>query len=183
MVNLPNGITVLRAFLVPVFIMAVFYGNFKVALWVFLVAALSDAVDGFIARKLNQVTTLGIILDPIADKALIDSAFILLSFKVKVVPVWLTVLVLSRDVLILFGGWLLATFGKLSKVKPTLIGKLTAFSQFATVFLTLVNLNFPICSNICLVTVFSITACLTVASAVSYSLRGIKELNNEEVSG
>ncbi len=183
MVNLPNSITIFRAFLVPVFIMAVFYGNFKISLWVFLIAALSDAVDGFMARKLGQITTLGIILDPIADKALIDSAFILLSFKVKVIPVWLTVLVLSRDVLILFGGWLLTTFGKISKVKPTLIGKLTAFSQFTAVFITLMNLNFSLCSTNCLMIVFETTAFLTIASAISYSLRGIRELNNEEVSG
>ena len=79
MVNVPNVITLIRGFLVPLFIMAVFYRNFKLALFIFLVAAVSDALDGFLARRLNQVTNLGVILDPLADKELINSGFILLS--------------------------------------------------------------------------------------------------------
>jgi phosphatidylglycerophosphate synthase len=87
MVNIPNLITLFRAFLVPVFIMAIFYRNFKLALFIFLVAAVSDALDGFLARRLNQVTTLGVILDPLADKALINSGFILLSYVDRIIPV------------------------------------------------------------------------------------------------
>ncbi|TCK06663.1 CDP-diacylglycerol--glycerol-3-phosphate 3-phosphatidyltransferase [Phorcysia thermohydrogeniphila] len=182
MVNLPNLITLFRAFLVPVFIMAVFYRNFKLALAVFLVASVSDALDGFLARRLNQVTTLGVILDPIADKALINSGFILLSYVDRIIPVWLTVLVISRDILILVGGWLLTAFGKINKIRPTLVGKLTAFSQFFTIFLTLLNLNFKVCLSSCIMTAYAITACLTVISAVSYSARGIRELNSEKIS-
>ncbi|RUM45420.1 MAG: CDP-diacylglycerol--glycerol-3-phosphate 3-phosphatidyltransferase [Desulfurobacterium sp.] len=182
MVNVPNLITLFRAFLVPVFIMAVFYRNFKLALVVFLVASVSDALDGFLARKLNQVTTLGIILDPIADKALINSAFLLLSYVDRIVPVWLTVLVISRDVLILVGGWLLTVFGKINRIRPTLVGKLTAFSQFSTIFLTLLNLNFSICLGSCITVAYVTTASLTVISAVSYSARGIRELNSEKIS-
>jgi len=182
MVNLPNLITLLRAFLVPVFIMAVFYRNFKLALFIFLIASISDALDGFLARRLNQVTTLGVILDPIADKALINSGFILLSYVDRIIPVWLTILVLSRDILILVGGWLLTVFGKMNKIKPTLVGKLTAFSQFFTVFIVLFNLNFSICFNTCIKITFVATAFLTILSAVSYSIRGIRELNGEKVS-
>ena len=182
MVTVPNLITLFRAFLVPVFIMAVFYRNFKLALIVFLVASVSDALDGFLARKLNQVTTLGVILDPIADKALINSGFILLSYVDRIIPVWLTVLVISRDILILVGGWLLTVFGKINKIKPSLVGKLTAFSQFFTIFLTLLNLNFSICLSSCIMVAYATTACLTVVSAISYSARGIRELNSEKVS-
>jgi cardiolipin synthase len=182
MVNIPNLITLFRAFLVPVFIMAIFYRNFKLALVVFLVAAISDALDGFLARKLNQVTTLGVILDPIADKALINSGFLLLSYVDRIIPVWLTVLVISRDILILVGGWLLTAFGKINRIRPTLVGKLTAFSQFFTLFLTLLNLNFAICFNSCIIVVYAITALLTITSAISYSIRGIRELNSEKVS-
>ena len=182
MVNVPNVITLIRGFLVPLFIMAVFYRNFKLALFIFLVAAVSDALDGFLARRLNQVTTLGVILDPLADKALINSGFILLSYVDRIIPVWLTVFVISRDIIILVGGWLLATFGKISRIKPTLIGKMTAFFQFFTIFITLLNLNYQICPSLCIKIVYMITASLTVLSAVSYSIRGIRELNSEKIS-
>jgi len=160
--------------------MAVFYMNFKLAFWVFLLASLSDALDGFLARKLRQITTLGVILDPIADKALIDSAFVFLSYTGKV-PVWLAVLVISRDVIIIAGGWLLVTFGKMEGVKPTKVGKVTAFSQFFTVLLVLSDLNFDICSATCIELSYAMTACLTVASAFLYSLRGVKELSSEKI--
>jgi cardiolipin synthase len=158
--------------------MASFYGNFKLAFILFLIAALSDALDGFLARKLNQVTQVGIILDPLADKALIDSAFFLLSYHDRVVPVWLTVIVLSRDVLLLFGGWLLSAFGKLDRIKPNLLGKTTAFLQFLTVFLVLFNLNFNLFSSYSLKLLYYLTAFLTVSSALSYTVRGIRELSN-----
>ncbi|WP_163328170.1 CDP-alcohol phosphatidyltransferase family protein [Desulfurobacterium thermolithotrophum] len=176
MVNIPNVITLIRGFLVPLFIMAVFYKNFKLALIIFLVASISDALDGFLARHLNQVTTLGVILDPIADKALINSGFILLSYVDRIIPVWLTILVLSRDVIILVGGWLLTTFGKINKIKPTMIGKLTAFFQFFTIFLTLLNLNYQICNSFCINVIYGVTALLTVLSAIDYGAKGIQEI-------
>ena len=179
MVSVPNLITVLRVFLVPVFIMAVFYGKFKIALFTFLVASLSDALDGFLARKLKQVTSLGVILDPLADKSLIDSGYLLFSFYEKVIPVWLTVLVISRDVLILFGGWLLSTFGKFEKIKPTYLGKITAFLQFITILAVLVSVNYGIIGRKGLYILFYLTAVFTVASAVHYTYRGIRELNGE----
>ena len=176
MVNVPNLITIVRVFLVPVFIMAVFYGRFKLALLTFLVAAVSDALDGFIARRLNQVTVVGVILDPLADKALIDSGYVLFTFFKEVVPAWLTVLVLSRDVLLLFGGWLLSVFGKLEKIKPTYLGKVTAFMQFVTVLAVLINVNWGIFTKE-LPILFQLTALFTVSSAIQYTYRGIRELN------
>ncbi|MEO2082783.1 MAG: CDP-alcohol phosphatidyltransferase family protein [Desulfurobacteriaceae bacterium] len=178
MINAPNAVTLLRVFIVPVFIMAIFYRDFKLALFVFLIAALSDALDGFLARRLSQVTAIGVILDPIADKALIDSGFALLSYIDRIIPVWLTVIVLSRDVLLLFGGWLLATFGKLDRIRPTLLGKVTAFSQFFTLFLTLLNLNCSVCSGYCLNGVFSLTGLLTILSAFDYAFRGLREISS-----
>ena len=179
MLSVPNLVTLIRVFIIPGFIMASFYSNFKLAFALFLIAALSDALDGFLARKLNQVTQVGIILDPIADKALIDSAFFLLSYYDRVIPVWLTIIVLSRDVLLLFGGWLLSAFGKLDRIKPNLLGKATAFSQFLTVFLVLFNLNFNLLSVYSLKVIFCLTALLTVSSALSYTVRGIRELSND----
>ena len=179
MVSVPNLITVFRVFLVPVFIMTVFYGRFKAAFLTFLLASLSDALDGFLARKLGQITLLGVILDPIADKSLIDSGYILFSFVEKVIPVWLSVIVVSRDLLIVFGGWLLSVFGKLDSVKPTLLGKLTAFLQFLTILVVLVKVNYGIIGLKELNFLFYLTGAFTVASAIHYTYTGIRELNGE----
>jgi cardiolipin synthase len=180
MVNVPNIITAFRAFMIPAFIIAIFYRNFELATWIFLLAAVSDAVDGFLARKLNQVTTIGVILDPIVDKLLINSAFVMLSYIDKIIPVWLTILVLSRDVLIIVGGWLLTVFGKVKRIKPSILGKLTAFFQFFTVFITLISLNFRVPAEF-LKGLYLTTAAFTVASAVGYTVKGIRELSNEEI--
>jgi cardiolipin synthase len=177
MVNIPNIITLIRIFLVPVFIMSVFYGKFKEALGIFFFAALSDALDGFLARKFNKVTMLGVILDPLADKALIDSGYFLLSYTGKYIPIWLTVIVLSRDVLILMGSWILSIFNKMDRIKPTYLGKATAFLQFFTLLATLLKLNCGFPNGSILGVLFFTTAIFTVASALQYTYRGIKELN------
>ncbi len=179
MLNIPNLITLTRVFLIPGFIMASLYHKFGLAFIIFTTAALSDALDGFLARKLKQTTKIGVIMDPLADKALIDSAFFILSYIEKVIPPWLTTIVISRDVLLLFGGWLLATFNKIEKVKPNILGKLTALSQFLTLFFTLFHLNFNKIPYSFLQYTYLTTAALTIASAISYSLRGIRELNGE----
>ena len=179
MINVPNLITVFRVFLVPVFIMAVFYGRFKLALFVFLLASVSDALDGFLARRLKQVTSIGVILDPIADKALIDSGYILFTFVEKLIPVWLTVIVISRDLLIIFGGWLLSVFGKIERIRPSFLGKLTAFLQFVTILAVLIRVNYGIIGVGVLYFLFYLTAFLTIASAIHYTYRGIRELSGE----
>ncbi|MEO2068030.1 MAG: CDP-alcohol phosphatidyltransferase family protein [Desulfurobacteriaceae bacterium] len=182
MVSVPTLVTLLRGFLVPFFIMAILYKNFKLALFIFFVAAISDALDGYLARKLNQITTLGVILDPLADKALINSGFILLSYVDRIIPVWLTIFVISRDIILLIGGWLLATFGKINRIKPTKIGKATAFSQFLTLLLTLVNTTYGFIPLEFIKILYIITAMLTILSAVSYTAIGIRELSSEEIS-
>ena len=179
MVSIPNLITVFRVFLVPVFIMAVFYGRFKIAFLTFLVASVSDALDGYLARRLKQITSIGIILDPIADKALIDSGYILFSFVEKLIPVWLSVTVISRDLLIIFGGWLLSVFGKVDRIRPSFLGKLTAFLQFITVLAVLIRVNYGIIGTKELYYLFYLTAAFTAGSAVHYTYKGIRELNGE----
>ncbi|WP_457677673.1 CDP-diacylglycerol--glycerol-3-phosphate 3-phosphatidyltransferase [Thermovibrio sp.] len=177
--SVPNLITLFRVFLIPAFIVASFYRNFNLSFLIFLLAALSDALDGFLARRLNQVSRVGIILDPLADKALLDSAFFILSYYQKVIPVWLVVLVISRDVFLLFGGWLLSTFGRLDRIRPNLLGKFTAFLQFLTVFLILFNLNFKLLPVYSLKVLYRITGLFTVLSALLYAYKGIRELSGE----
>ena len=116
-----------------------------------------------------------------ADKALINSGFILLSYVDKITPIWLTVFVISRDVILLVGGWLLATFGKVSRIKPTKLGKATAFFQFLSIFLTLLNVSYGILPSWFIKILYIVTALLTISSTVSYTVIGIRELNSEEI--
>src|SRR5260370_8619422 len=98
--TVPNQITFLRLGFLPFFLILISYEHYRWALLVLVVAGLSDGIDGLIARKFNQRSSLGAYLDPIADKLLLSSSFVLLAFKLPI-PCCLTLLVLSRDVLIL----------------------------------------------------------------------------------
>ena len=149
--TIANQITILRILIVPAFIVVVLYyvhgGNEWLrfgALGLFGLAALSDAVDGFIARKYNQISELGTVLDPLADKMLLVSGFILLSLDndpyLSSIPIWLTALILSRDVLLILGIILIHyTFGKI-KVKPRLAGKCATVLQMVIILTVLAKL-------------------------------------------
>ncbi|HUT44622.1 MAG TPA: CDP-alcohol phosphatidyltransferase family protein, partial [Desulfobacterales bacterium] len=100
--NIPNLLTLFRIILVPVTVIFLIKGDFSKALIVFVVACITDGLDGFFARILKQKTILGSYLDPLADKALIASSFITLSV-LGVIPSWLTVIIISRDFIILLG--------------------------------------------------------------------------------
>src|SRR5256884_3672227 len=101
--TVPNQITFLRLGFLPVFLMLIAYDRYRWALLVLVVSGLSDGFDGVLARRLNQRSALGAYLDPIADKLLLSSSFVLLAFKRKLAW-WLTIIVLGRDVLILIVG-------------------------------------------------------------------------------
>lgn len=105
--NLPNAITLLRLALVPVFILLLKEQDFPAALAVFLIAGISDGLDGFIAKRYNLITRLGGILDPVADKVLLVSAYVMLSLLDQI-PFWLVLSVVFRDLLIV-GGYLAYT--------------------------------------------------------------------------
>ena len=130
--TVPNLITSLRIILTPIFIIYVLDEKYLLALIVFIIAGLSDAVDGFIARVFDQKSLLGAILDPIADKILLVTAFVVLSVK-DLVPDWLTVIVISRDVLILLAVLILFLNKDTFAIKPAFISKTTTFLQLVTV--------------------------------------------------
>src|SRR3979409_886723 len=98
--TVPNQITLLRLGFLPFFLILIAYDHYRWALLLLVIAGLSDGIDGLLARKLNQRSSLGAYLDPIADKLLLSSSFVILAFKSKIAW-WLTIIVLSRDVLIL----------------------------------------------------------------------------------
>jgi cardiolipin synthase len=138
------------------------------------VAGITDALDGLIARWLNQRTELGAHLDPIADKLLLMAAFVSLAIY-KIIPSWLTVIVISRDVLILLGIAVLFITGVKVQIKPSLVSKATTLFQLLTIFLVLLHREFPRITGI-IPFFYWLTAILTILSGLHYVYTGLKIL-------
>ena len=174
--NLPNLITILRIALIPFFIIAVMYGYPYYAIGIFVVAALTDALDGFIARTFNMQTPLGTYLDPIADKLLLVSSIVVMAVVEKI-PLWLVIIIVSRDVIILMGCILIYFLYDQLVVRPSILGKATTFTQLALVIVVLVAPIFerlvPWVGGVVLVTAF-----FTVASGIHYVIVGFKMAGN-----
>src|ERR1700681_5049905 len=131
--TVPNQITLLRLAFLPFFLILISYEQYRWALLVLVAAGLSDAVDGLLARKLNQRSSLGAYLDPIADKLLLSSSFVILAFK-KQLAWWLTIIVLSRDVLILIVAVVILLVSGYRPFPPSIYGKATTAAQIILVF-------------------------------------------------
>src|SRR5216684_112821 len=140
--TVPNQITFLRLGFLPFFLILISYEHFRLALLVLVVAGLSDGVDGLIARKFNQRSSLGAYLDPIADKLLLSSSFVILAFKMRLAW-WLTILVLSRDVLILIVAVVIILSGGYRPFPPSIYGKLTTAAQIILVFTVVLGAAYP----------------------------------------
>ena len=176
--NIPNTLTVMRIILVPVIIILLMQGAFFKALILFAITGITDGLDGFLARYLDQQTTLGAYLDPIADKALIMSCFITLSVK-NVIPGWLTVIVISRDCIILLGISVLALMSVPYEIRPSRISKATTALQILAVIYVLATRSFALPADIgwLLYAVFAVTAIFTAISGLDYLFRGIRLMN------
>ncbi|OGI68830.1 MAG: hypothetical protein A2W18_10260 [Candidatus Muproteobacteria bacterium RBG_16_60_9] len=144
--QLPNLITLVRLALAPAFVLLLNDGDYTWALAVFLIAGVSDGLDGFIAKRFNYQSRLGAILDPVADKILLVSAFVMLSV-LHHVPVWLVIVVVFRDLLIV-GGYVLytSTYGPVH-MRPSWISKLNTFMQIAMIVIVLtqqaIGMSYP----------------------------------------
>lgn len=134
--SIPNFLTLLRIILIPWFAILLINGSINQALWVFAGAALTDGLDGMIARWFSQKTLLGAYLDPIADKMLLSTAYISLAV-LKAIPIWLTVIVISRDVIILVGVSILFLNQVKFEIKPSTYSKLTTIFQLLLVLMVL----------------------------------------------
>ena len=134
--TVPNQLTFLRLGFLPFFIVLIYYQRYPWALLILVLAALTDAMDGLLARSLDQKSALGAYLDPIADKLLLSSSFIVLALEGQI-PWWLTILALGRDVLILTTAAviLLASAGR--QFPPSIYGKITTGTQILLVFVVL----------------------------------------------
>ncbi len=179
--GLANQLTILRLLMVPLFIILLGYNKPLYALLVFFLAGVTDALDGYIARSRNQITKLGKILDPIADKALLVSAFIFIynsDLQVKF-PYWFVVLVISRDIYILLGSALIYYLKGHLEVRPSIFGKATTFFQILTV-ITVLTANIIFISETIVQSLIYITAGFTILSFITYTYDGFKQLKTIE---
>ena len=173
-INIPNILTVARILMTPLFVILLIKNLFILALVIFTLAGISDGLDGFIARYFNQRTVMGAYLDPIADKFLLSASFITLAI-LKIIPAWLTVIVISRDILILVGIAIFAIADIKVNMKPSIVSKMTTAVQLGTVFIVLLGFHFPPATAAEQAALWA-TAVLTIFSGLHYMLAGISFL-------
>lgn len=174
--NIPNLITTVRILLIPLLVIFLLEHKTDLALLVFVIAGVSDALDGFLARILHQKTLFGAYIDPIADKLLLSTSFVTLAI-LQFLPSWLAVVVISRDVIIL-GGFVILLFNNRDlDIKPTIISKVTTFVQLVTVCFILAHgyvKPFWFIAN----SLYQLTALFTMVSGFHYIVIGFRILGN-----
>lgn len=176
-VNFPNLLTIVRILMIPLFVYLLVYGFHRWALGTFVVAGLTDALDGAIARMWHQQTTLGRYLDPLADKMLLTAAFVALAV-LSWIPFWALLIVVSRDIILLIGTVVMHLTQGDFDINPTLLGKTTTFLQLVLVVLALCMV-----AGVAAVPYFGdavwVVAAVTVVSGLHYLYRGIRRLNGD----
>ena len=179
--TLPNFITMTRMAMVPFFVLAVSEKDYTLAIWIFVIAGLTDAFDGYLARRMNMRSRIGAYLDPIADKMLITVAYIALTIpqgQAVVIPLWLTILALFRDFVIMLVAGVLYMVEGLRTFPPSALGKATTFAQVLTISVVLL-------ANVIQVPWWIPAACfyasflLIIASAFNYSYRVSRFVDEE----
>lgn len=175
--TVPNQLTILRLSFLPLFLIAVIYEHYRTALAVLLIAAVTDALDGFIARRLNQKTALGAYLDPIADKLLLSSSFVVLSLRGKMAW-WLTIMVISRDVMLLTTAVVIILVSGYRRFPPSIYGKMTTFFEILCVFGAVIYAAFPAARlGGVQFTLRYIVAFLTVFSGLHYGVQVARRMH------
>jgi len=184
--NVPNWISIVRIILIPFFVGSVVYFSPEkeylrwVALSIFSVAVFSDALDGYIARTQKLKTQLGSFLDPLADKLLLSVSFVTLALAHNIpleirLPLWVPILVISRDIILCLGSLLIhVVTGKL-KITPSILGKSTTFFQMLTIISVLLEFKFSFL-------IWDVAVFFTVISGLDYIWKGSKVLgeNNSQ---
>ncbi|HEX4948715.1 MAG TPA: CDP-alcohol phosphatidyltransferase family protein [Blastocatellia bacterium] len=183
--TLANLLTVLRLILTPVFVTALYYKNFGYAFVIFFVSALTDGLDGLAARSLNQKTQLGAMLDPMADKLLLVTAFIVCSLpqftQLTPIPFWLTIAVISRDIFIVLGALVINMVTGFSSFRPSLPGKVSTVIQLAAVTLFLTANALSCCADY-LIWVYYLTFGITVYSGLHYVFHANRLMNENSTA-
>jgi cardiolipin synthase (CMP-forming) len=175
--NIPNIITLGRILLVPVVVWAIASGTMWIAFLLFVAAGVSDAIDGFLAKRFNMTTELGAYLDPLADKALIVSIYLTLGIN-GAIPRWLVILVVSRDIMIVGAFMLSWLVGSPLKVKPLLVSKLNTVAQILFACVVLGSLGFDIEADKLTLVLMGLVAALTLLSVAAYVAEWVRHMNS-----
>lgn len=187
-VTVPNLLTIFRMVLIPVFVSLLFYQRFIWALAVFVIAGITDGLDGLFARRFGQQSQLGTVLDPIADKLLLVTAFIVLSMRSVFpepvpghlpVPFWVTVAVISRDVFIVVGAAAINIMTGFRGFRPSWLGKLNTTVQIIAIAAIIFAASFPYGTGYYLPTTYVIVFTLAVASGLHYVFFVSKLMNQD----
>jgi cardiolipin synthase len=174
--SIPNLITLARILMVPVVVWAIAAGEMTIAFLVFLLAGLSDLIDGFLAKRFNMATELGAYLDPLADKAMIVSIYVTLGIA-GAIPRWLVILVVSRDIMIVTAVMLSWLIGKPVALKPLAVSKLNTVAQILLALVVLASLGFAFDAGWLIQGLTALVAILTLASVVIYIIEWMRHLN------
>ncbi len=180
--KLPNELTLFRILLTPVILVAILYKNLNWAFYSYVLAAITDFFDGYFARKRKEITNLGKVMDPLADKFLSVVLYVSLSIKslgfINIVPLWLTVFIVAKDIIIVSGVIFLFLIKDNIVIKVSIWGKASTVLQDITIFLVLL---FNYLKKPCdiLFYMYIITFIITVVSAYIYIKLGFRVLNEE----
>ena len=175
--SIPNLITLARIILVPVVVWAIISGEMLAAFALFVVAGISDAVDGFLAKRFHMASELGAYLDPLADKALIVSIYVALGIA-KALPIWLVILVVSRDIMILSGFMLALLVTKPMPVRPHPVSKLNTAVQILLAVLVLAEKGFGFDAGALQIAAVVLVAICTLLSIAVYLAEWLRHMNS-----
>ena len=175
--SIPNLITLARILLVPIVVWAIATpGTMWIAFLLFLAAGVSDAIDGFLAKRFAMTTVLGAYLDPLADKALIVSIYLTLGIN-NLIPRWLVIMVVSRDILIVGGIMLAWVIGNPLKIKPLLVSKLNTVAQIVFACVVLGSLGFNYDWPTLTLILMGLVAVFTLLSVAAYVAEWVRHMN------
>jgi cardiolipin synthase len=175
--TVPNLITIFRLILVPLVILAVLQGAWGAAFAMFVIAGVSDGVDGYIARRFNQRSEFGAMIDPLADKALLISLFVTLAI-VGEIPTWIAILVVFRDAMIVMAFVVATQLTRPMEVKPLMISKVNTALQIGYVALVLGLLAFGITAPLIVMLTMWAVAALTVITAGAYLVIWLRHMTH-----
>ena len=187
-VTVPNMLTVFRMVLIPVFVTLLFYQRFVLALAVFVTAGLTDGLDGLLARRFQQESQLGTVLDPIADKLMMVTAFIVLSMRSIFpqpvpshlpIPFWVTIAVISRDVFIVVGAAAINIMTGFRGFRPSWLGKANTTVQIIAIAIIMFAASVPYYTGYYLPTLYVVVFTFAVTSGLHYVFFASRLLNED----
>lgn len=179
--NLPNCISLARVLSVPLVFWLLLSGRYQTAFFLFVIAGLSDAVDGWLAKRYNLRTELGSYLDPLADKLLIVCIFVAMGWLGEL-PLWLVIAVVSRDLLIITGVLLAWLLDHPVRIRPLIVSKANTFAQLVLASLVLADVGFKLGLGSLRDWLVVVTGLLTIASLAAYTVAWFRHMTGSELA-